>query len=202
MRKKLVFFGALVLALLLTGGTFAFGYTSNSANLNVSMADGAWATYQPSPVQPDWNSILPQSGNSSEILVPDGDGDNTAVAAQYPDTGSHWDKVCEQPADDLATYISTQGNGNWQEDLYQLSDPATVNATITSVTVYVRFATSGTYSVQAIPELKTNGQVFSDTAQQTSSQSFQTVSWENDTNPATGQAWTYDDLTALRPASN
>ena len=103
MRKKLIFCGAVLFALLLTGGTFAFGYTNSSTNLNVSMADGAWATYQASPVQPDWNSVLPVSGNSSEILVPDGDGDNTAVASQYPDTGSHWDKVSEQPADDSAT---------------------------------------------------------------------------------------------------
>ncbi len=107
MKKKLVVFsGILILALVITTGTFAFGYTNQSTiDLNATMADGAWATYEPSVSQPDWEQVLPSGNQGSEILTPNGGGDQTEMDTQYPAKGEDWDKVDEYPTPMTAPLI-------------------------------------------------------------------------------------------------
>src|SRR3972149_10101447 len=108
MKKKLIFSGFIVLALVLTSSTFAYTYTNTTVtSLNSTFAEGAWATYEPSVVQPDWQQVMPNGMYDAEILQPDGPGDKTEIESQYPDKGGHWDKVDEMPADDGQTYLST-----------------------------------------------------------------------------------------------
>ena len=105
-----------LLALVLTTGTFAYTYTNFSATtLGAFLAEGTFATYQPSMLQPDWESILPDDEFGSEIIVPVAPGDDTELLTQFPASGEHWDKVDEQPAaDDLGTYVSTLGSSAWE----------------------------------------------------------------------------------------
>ena len=77
MKKKLIFGGMVLLALVLTTGTFAYTYTYGSATLGSHMADGPFATYQVSAEQPNWDSILPEGEYGSETLVPNFAGDDT-----------------------------------------------------------------------------------------------------------------------------
>jgi hypothetical protein len=199
MKRKLIIFGAVsLLALLLTTGSFAYTYTNSNTTLIPSLANGDFATYQVAPNQPDWNSILP--GSTSQILIPIGCGDETQLCAQYPDDGSHWDKVDEYPTpDDKETYVSTYGSNSWKRDLYEISDAnTTITTDIDSITVYYRFASGTTAEVQVKPIIKIGDEVYNATATTTTGTDFVTKSWNLTENPDTGEAWTWDEINALQ----
>lgn len=200
MKKKLIFGGMVILALVLTTGTFAYTYTFNSTTLGSYMAEGPFASYMIAEEQPNWDSILPEGEYGSEILVPNFAGDDTELPSQYPDSGEHWDKVDEQPADDFDTYVSSMGIGGWQRDLYNLSSftGAGGSEVITSVTVYFRYAAGGNYNVRAMAALKTNGEVYEGPTLVYNNPNFTTESWECTTNPSTGEAWTWEEINDLQ----
>lgn len=77
--------------------------------------------------------------SGSETFRPNAAGDDTNIAAQYPVSGAHWDKVDEVTADDYTTYISTNST-SYQRDLYNIPDHSTGSGAIDSVTAYFRFA--------------------------------------------------------------
>ena len=190
-----------LLALVLTTGTFAYTYTNfGTATLSAYMADGNFATYVVSAEQPNWESILPEGEYGSEILEPIATGDDTEFYSQFPDEGEHWDKVDEQPADDLDTYVSTNGYGDWQRDLYELSNfsGASGSEVITNVVVNFRFASGDGYNVRAMAALKTNGQVYEGPTITYNSPNFTTESWECPVNPSTDKAWTWEEINALQ----
>jgi len=201
MKKKLVFIGMVFIALVLTSGTFAYTYTNEAAStLNAAMTDAPFTTYTTAPDQPNWNSILPAGQYQSAILVPVAAGDYTSIYAQYPATGEHWDKVDEEPADELTTYITTLGSSAWMGDAFEITDfTGSADATINSVIIYIRFAANATnYTARAIPELVINGTTYSGPTATTTSTTFTTVFWQNDINPDTGLDWTRDDINALQ----
>ena len=189
-----------ILALVLTTGTFAYTYTFSSSTLGSYMAEGPYATYQVSDQQPNWDSILPEGEYGSEILVPVAAGDDTELSSQFPNEGQHWDKVDEQPADDLGTYVSTEGYNSWARDLYNLSDytGASGSEVITSVIVNFRFASGDGYNVRAMAALKTNGEVYEGPTITYDSPEFVTESWECPVNPSTDKAWTWEEINALQ----
>ncbi|GAI77444.1 unnamed protein product, partial [marine sediment metagenome] len=57
MKRKWQLIIAMLLALVVTGGLYAFAYTTTTATMDV-VAEEAIATTAPSATQPDWNSIL------------------------------------------------------------------------------------------------------------------------------------------------
>ncbi len=200
MKKKLIFGGMVLLALVLTTGTFAYTYSFNSATLGSYMAEGPFATYMPSSQPPNWESIMPEDENGSEILVPVAAGDDTELPSQFPDSGEHWDKVDEQPSDDLDTYVSTQGDKTWIRDFYNLSNlsGAVGEETINGVTIYFRFAAGGDYTIKIMSALKSNGEVYEGPTLTYSGTDFVTESWECPVNPSTGEAWTSDEVNDLQ----
>ncbi|OGO44850.1 MAG: hypothetical protein A2Z05_06000 [Chloroflexi bacterium RBG_16_60_22] len=202
MRRKLIFGGMILLALALTSGTFAYTYSGYAAaTLNGTIADAVMTTYQPSGSPPNWNSILPDEQYGTEIIVPNAAGDDTELPTQYPTTGEHWDKVDDQPTpDDGATYVSTEGTGGWQRDLYNLSDyiGAGGTETIDNITVYFRFSADGANTVRAMASIKTNSQVFDGTTETHDSAAFITKSYQWTNNPATGEPWTQEELDDLQ----
>lgn len=95
------------------------------------------------------------------ILVPDGAGDYTNIYAQYPDSGSHWDKVAPPPAepDDEGSYIQQNYGGalEWK-DAYTLENTGQTG-NINSVRVYFRYrsvAGYGAYNSHITPYLRLN----------------------------------------------
>ncbi|HTY81300.1 MAG TPA: hypothetical protein VMB24_00795 [Dehalococcoidales bacterium] len=205
-KKIIVFSGILVLALLFTTGTFAFGYDGQAiGELNgATIAEGAWATYQPSENQPDWNQVLPNGNLGSEIIVPNAEGDETNIDERYPKSGDHWNKVDEYPGpDDAATYVSTYTSSYLQTDLYNLSDPQPQITTevkkIKSITVYFRASYTGhgdSASAEAI--IKTNGTVYTGGIVPITSNNFTTFSFTWAGNPFTGKIWTWDEMNDLQ----
>lgn len=198
MKKKLIFIGTVLIALLLTSGSFAYTYTNSNTTLAI-LANGNFASYEVAPNQPNWNSLLP--GDTTEILVPVGCGDETQIPTQYPSSGSHWDKVDEQPTpDETNTYVSTAGSSSSKRDLYDLADYAAANGKeqINGITVYFRFASSSTYAVTGKPVIKSEGVVYYGTTTTSSSTTFTTVSWDLAANPVTKDAWTWDEINDLQ----
>jgi len=202
MKKKLVFSGVLLLALVLTTGTFAYTYSGfSSTSLDGTLADAVYTTYQPSTTQPNWNSILPEGEYNSETLIPIAPGDDTELPTQYPGSGEHWDKVDEQPApDDAGTYVSTLTSKNWERDLYNLGNytGAGGEETITGVTVYFRYAAGGSYTVKVMAALKTSEMVFEGPTLTHTGTAWVTESWQCETNPATEEPWTWEEINALQ----
>jgi hypothetical protein len=206
MKKKLVFSGILVLALVLTTGTFAYTYTNTTVTqLNGTFADGAWATYAPSVVQPDWQQVMPGGVYDAEILLPNAPGDATEIKCQYPDTGEHWDKVDDMPADDGQTYLSSDKFSQYRTDLYNLSDHKPLDEgmvkAIKSVSVFFRFAGTtdgGDHEAYAKAVIKTYGNVYEGKEEVQVGGNFTTRSYEWKGNPATAKLWTWDEVNSLQ----
>ena len=152
MKKKLIFSGMMLLALVLTGGAFAYTYSGvATATMDVSLAGEAITTHEPSEEQPDWDDVLPEGDYYSEIILPNAAGDDTELPTQYPTSGEHWDKVAEMPADDGETYVSTLSSKHWERDLYNLTDFVGFDGSesILGVIVCFRFAAGGDYNAIA-----------------------------------------------------
>ena len=201
MKKKLIFIIMVILALVLTTGTFAYTYTNiGNAILPGTLADAAWTTYTISENQPNWDRILPEDEYNLEMLFPIAAGDDTEFPAQFPDSGEHWDKVADISAPDTDAYISTQGSNQWERDLYRLSPFMGMGglAKVSNVTVYFRFAAGGDYNVTAMAALKTNGQVFEGPNETLSGTDFATYSWVATINPSTGDEWKWAEVNELQ----
>jgi hypothetical protein len=206
MKKTLVFSGILVLALVLTTGTFAYTYTNTSmASLSGTMADAAWATYEPSINQPDWQIVLPGGQYDSDILLPNAAGDETEIDSQFPDNSEHWDKVNEMPADDSKTSLGTTRFNKYETDLYGLTDHNPLEDGMTkdikSVTVFFRFADSnapGDHDAYAKAVIKTHGNVYEGKEEIQTSGTYVTKSCEWKGNPATAKLWTWDEVNDLQ----
>ena len=207
MKKKLVVFsGILILALVLTTGTFAYTYSSTTVTtLNSTFADGAWATYQPSVDQPDWQSVIPGGAYDAEIILPMAPGDETEIKFQYPDTGEHWDKVDDMPSDDGQTYLSTIHFNQYRTDLYQLADHKPFEEglvkEIKSISIFFRFAgftDGGDHQGYAKPVIKSYGKVFEGKEEVQVGGTYITKSYEWKGNPATAKRWTWDEVNSLQ----
>jgi hypothetical protein len=206
MKKKLVFSGVLILALVLTTGTFAYTYNNTSVtSLNGTFADGAWATYETSAVQPDWQQVIPGGVYDAEILLPNAPGDETEIQSQYPDTGEHWDKVDDMPPDDGQTYLSSDRFNQYRTDLFNLADHKPfeegVVKEIKSVTIFFRFAGStneGDHEGYAKAVIKTHGNVYEGKEEVQNGGTYVTKSYEWKGNPATAKRWTWEEVDALQ----
>ena len=202
MKKKIIFSGMVLLALVLTTGTFAYTYTNQAVTTltNVTIADAVMTTYELSAEQPDWDEVLPEGEYRFEFLFPNAAGDDTELPTQYPDEGEHWDKVAEYNPDDGASYVSTLTSRQWERDLYRLNNYIGVGGyeTITNVTVYFRFAAGGDYDVRAMAEIKTGGHVYSGVTETQHGTEFVTKSHSWPINPRTDEAWTWSDLNELQ----
>jgi hypothetical protein len=198
MKKKLFFIGMVVVALVLTSGSFAYTFNNSSATLQATLADTPWATYRVADIQPEWVSVLPEGATGSDVLVPDGEGAVNDGLTQFPDSGEPWDKVDDQPSDENLTYLSTEGDSTWMGDIFQISNPNSGMDAITSISIYVRYASAGDWTVKAMTEIITNDQQFSGVTESTSSTDWVTVSTQYDVNPANGEAWTADEVNALQ----
>ena len=201
MKKKLVFSGIVLLALVLTTGTFAFTYTNtNTLSVDAAIVDAAWTTCQESANPPYWDGVLPESEQSSEILLPNAAGADTKIDYQYPDTGEHWDKVAETTPDEWDSYVYTELHSGFDRDYYNLQDNPVSTGTITGVTVYFRFAgdPGTTAEARATIQVGNEGSPFTGNIETQTGNTFVTRSYTWTVNPDTNQPWTYEEIDALQ----
>ncbi len=195
--KKLFLTMALVLALVVSGGAYAYTYTTNSATVFPVGGVGDFATSNATAnaTQPDWESVLPSA--SAETLRPDATGDTTDISSQYPDSGAHWDKVDEEVADDWSTYIYTSST-NYETSLYSISGHSGGSGTIYGVTIYFRFAGNTGHTGYAKAAIKTHDTTYEGNAESQTDQTFVNESYTWTINPNTSSAWTWGEIDTLQ----
>jgi hypothetical protein len=135
---------------------------------------------------------------ATEILRPNAAGDETAITSQYPASTAHWDKVDEAVADDSATTVSEPGS-SYKRDLYNLPAHSVGSGTINKITIFWRMScTDGTWYSK--PSQKSGTTVTDGTEQSAYADDgvFATVSQVYTTNPATGNAYTWDEIDGLQ----
>ena len=133
---------------------------------------------------------------ATEYLRPNGAGDETNIASQYPASTYHWDKVDEETADDDSTYVYSNST-SYQRDLYSLSNP-TGSGAINFIKVRYRFKRYSAGTGYLTPAIKTGGTAYEGTGDTEAAGSYKDGSYQWTTNPQTGVAWTWDDLTNLQ----
>ena len=136
---------------------------------------------------------------STETLRPTATGDETEIAEQVPTGGEHWDKVDDVTPDGDTTYLRTSWY-TWQEDLYQIANHSIGSGSINYVKVYAvakSTSTPPTGRTTVYVQIKTNGLEDNGTEYQTTI-NYATYSHQWNTNPQTGQPWTWAEIDALQ----
>jgi hypothetical protein len=142
---------------------------------------------------------------ASEIIVPNGAGDETGIDEQYPTSGVHWDKVDEYPAaDNATTYVSTYTSSFYQTDLYTLSEPqpqvVSEVKTIKGITIYFRvnYSVNANEGASAESVIKTNETVYTGAPVTVTTTNYTLFSYAWAGNPNTNKPWTWDEIAALQ----
>ncbi len=198
MKNRFKLITALVLALTLSGGVYAYTFSTASGTINIAEPTGDIATSNATETELAWeDALIPVA--DTVIFRPNVAGDETNISSQYPATGEHWDKVYEETPDGDSTYVASN-NSTWEEDLYDITDHSTQTAggTINYVKVYmVGRSTANATQTNAYIHIKTNGVEYNESTENTTI-SYATYSYQWDNNPQTSQAWTWDEIDALQ----
>ena len=135
---------------------------------------------------------------ATETLRPDGVGDKENIAVQWPTSGAHWDKVSEAVSDNDSTYVETEWF-DWQEDLYNIDNHVTGSGSINYVKVYAVAKAEIVWKevTNLYIHIKTNGVSYNGTQNQIAI-SYAPYSYQWNTNPQTGNPWTWDEIDALQ----
>jgi hypothetical protein len=130
------------------------------------------------------------------ILRPDSNGSENEVY-QYPDSGSHYDKVDEEVSDDDTTYLYYDTSLSGPKDEYCFySDSGLGSATINSVTVYAKVKRYNVGYAGFRLRVKVGGTDY-ESGVKYATASYTEVSETWTTNPYTGQPWTAEEIDAL-----
>lgn len=199
MRKKLVFGSLVLLALVLTTGTFAYSYTTtSSATIDASFVDAAYNTVTESGSPPNWSSVLPIVYDQPQYLYPNAAGSLTEND-QSPGSGANWDKVDDpRPAPDDATTFIYNSSKFVHYDLYGMTNVVSSANDIVGLRLYFRIEGGGGGSGTVTPMLQINGTIYYGTLQVAPTGSWTTFYNEWQVNPDTNAPWTEADVDALQ----
>ena len=138
------------------------------------------------------------AGSQLETLRPNAAGTYEGWPLEYP-SGAHWSLCDEDPPDDDNTYAENNAAA-WKKDSYNLQDP-TGSGTINWVRVYVRakMVASGSSLIRTLIRTYSTDYESGDLALSTSYEDKYT---QYDTNPYTGSAWTWTELTSLEAGAS
>ncbi len=197
MEKKSYLIMFLAAVLILSGGIYAYTYTTALRTIGVTDPTGDVATVEATATQPDWDTVLTPETDSI-IYRPNAAGDETAITEQFPDSGEHWDKVDEVTSDNDTTYVQT--DQVWREDLFNLPNHSTQTAggTINYVEAYMVAKTMVTpIETTGYTHIQTNGTEYNGTSENlTLSYAAYSYQWSN--NPETTTPWTWNEIDALQ----
>jgi len=197
-EKKSYLILALVIILVLSGGIYAYTYTTGIGTIGITDPTGNIVAVNATATQPDWDLVLTPVTDTL-IFRPNAAGDETGLDSQYPDSGEHWDKVDEETADDDSTYV-VDSSPLWEEDLYHIPDHSTQTAggSVNYVEAYmVCRATANITQPSAYVHIKTNGMEDSGSSENLTT-SYATYSYQWDTNPSTNTTWLWNEIDALQ----
>ena len=191
MKKKTYFFSALVAALAISSGIYAYTYFSAGGTLTITGLEDI-ATCNATATQPDWDSVV-DTELDTETLRPNAAG-NYSECDPIGDTANYL-CVDEVVSDNDSTCVRTWG-GATELDTYNIDDHSEGKGAIDSVTIYNRTrVTSGTHASEVA--LRTYGTDYFGTYTPISSTSYTNISAVWTTNPDTTDNWTWDEIDAL-----
>ncbi len=198
MTKKFYLLAALGLILIVSGGIYAYTYTTAIGTIGITSPTGDIAIVDATATQPDWDTVLTPATDDI-IYRPNAAGDETNIVSQFPASGDHWDKVDEASSDGDSTYVYTDLDP-WEEDLYHIPNHSTQTAggDINYVEVFmVSRATSNATQLSAYVHMKTNGVEYSGFSENLST-SYDTYSYAWNINPQTSNRWTWNEIDNLQ----
>jgi len=134
-----------------------------------------------------------------EMLRPDTDGQYAEWGNVYPSNTSHWDCCDEQPPDDDASYVQTNDN-TYKKEAYSLSN-YTGSGIINWIRVYVRARKTASPPgyIKTLVRINSTDYESADLALSTSYQNQYT---QYNTNPDTGQPWTWSEIDSLQAGAS
>jgi hypothetical protein len=197
-KNRFYLLAALILILIVSGGIYAYTYTTAIGTIATPTATGDIATVNATATQPNWSSILTPV-NDDVILRPTGIGDETEIKYQYPDSTEHWDKVADTSPDGDSTYIYTPSLG-WEEDLYITANHSTQAAggDIQYVEVFMVSRVSASAGQDsAYVHIKTNG-LEDNGASENLSANYSSYSNVWNINPQSSGSWTWNEIDDLQ----
>ena len=198
MTKKFYLLAALGLVLIVSGGIYAYTYTTAMGTIITPAATGDIATVNATATQPYWDTVLTPVTDDI-IYRPNAVGDATEIKFQYPDSGDHWDKVDEATADGDSTYIYLSSTP-WEDDLYNTANHSTQTAggDINYVEVFMESrASANATQPSAHVLIKTNGVSYNGTSENLTP-SYATYSYQWSINPSTNTTWTWNEIDNLQ----
>ena len=169
-------------------------YTVNQGSLvngtyqNTQTANNVYETFQ--------KSLLT---SQLETLHPNAAGQYEQWPAEYPSNSDHWSLCDEDPPDDDSTYVENNAAA-WKKDSYNLQDAAG-SGTINWVRAYIRARLTASGSSITRTLLRTSGTDY-EGSDITLSTSYQDNYTQYNTNPNTGLAWTWAELTSLEAGAS
>jgi len=137
--------------------------------------------------------------SQQETLHPNAAGQYAQWNIEYPAFGAHWSLNDEDPPDDDTTYVEVNTVA-WKKEAYNLQDP-TGSGTINWVRVYIRarLVASGSGIIRTLMRTYGTDYESSDIALSTSYKDNYT---QYSTNPNTGLAWTWTEVTSLEAGAS
>lgn len=137
------------------------------------------------------------------VFRPTGAGLLTEIGSQYPASGSHWDKVDEETADENATrvYIITTP-GTWQTDLFSFT-PTVMGGRINFVRVHRRTGCNPVHPEYSSTKsaLLVSGEsvpAFSDATSDPGDSAYHDHYYDWTVNPITSSQWTWSEFFLLQ----
>lgn len=198
MTKKFNLLVALGIILLVSGGIYAYTYTTAIGTIGTTPPTGNIATVNATSTQPNWETVLTPVTDDI-IYRPNAAGDETNVKYQYPATGDHWDKVADNVSDGDSTYVYTPSLG-WEEDLYNIPNHSTqtVGGDINYVEVFmVSRVYASAQQVSAYVHIKTNATEYNGPSENLST-IYNTYSYGWTSNPQTSNPWLWTEIDNLQ----
>ncbi len=132
------------------------------------------------------------------LLLPNGAGDATSLSLTHggisPSLRNNWGVNTTDDGD--TSFVAANGN-TYTTDLYQLED-VSLTGTITSVTVCIQARAVDTPVRASAQTVLKTGATVAEGAEITLGTSYDTYWTTYDTNPETGEAWTWDEINALQ----
>jgi len=196
-RKLVLLIGVVLLALVVSTGTFAYTYSTASTMVDVYAVGGDIVASEPASEQPPWEESIPEIEYDVEVLLPNAQGSYTSLPFQYPSGGEHWDKVNQD--DQWETYVYSDKK-TYKKDLYNLDNHEYGEGEIESIIVYFTFAgytDGGDHTAYAKAAIKTHDKVYEGNEESQTGDEFITSMYQWSANPKTGEAWTWDEIDAL-----
>jgi len=191
-NKNVMLIVVLAALLAVSGGIYAYTYTTGLGVISITEPTGDIATVNASGNQPEWLEVL-SIAQDTETLRPNAAGTYTQCDA-VGDTANYL-CVDEAVSDGDTTYVRTWG-GATELDTYNIEDHTTGSGNVTDVYAYTYTRVdSGTHDAEVAIRTNSTDYFGGYTSGVPTTYTYLSANWDN--NPFTNNPWTWAEVDAL-----